>query len=106
MVLLYFSPMTSLIQKKKGKNFYYYIAESARVNGKPRIVRQTYLGTPDNLLRKLQAPAPMIQEPLEVDSLDFGATSVLWAQAEELDLIGLIDQVIPQNFNREISGHS
>jgi len=48
----------------------------------------------------------MIQDPLEVDSLDFGATSVLWAQAEELDLIGLIDQVIPQNFNREISGHS
>jgi len=95
--------MASLIQKKKGKNFYYYIVESARVNGKPRIVRQTYLGTPDRLLRKLQAPSPMIQEPLEVDSLDFGAVAALWAQAKELDLISLIDQVVPQNSNREIS---
>jgi len=102
-VLPYFNPIASLIQKKKGRNSYYYIVESARVNGKPRIVRQTYLGTPDNLLRKLQTPSPMIQEPLEVDSLDFGATSALWAQTEELDLIGLIDQVIPQNSNREIS---
>lgn len=45
----------------------------------------------------------MIQEPLEVDSLDFGAVAALWAQAEELGLISLIDQVIPQNSNREIS---
>jgi hypothetical protein len=103
MILPYFNPMASFIQKKKGKNSYYYIVESARVNGKPRIVRQTYLGTPDHLLRKLQAPSPMIQEPLEVDSLDFGVPSALWVQAEELDLIGLIDRVIPQNSNREIS---
>jgi hypothetical protein len=69
--------MASLIRKKKGRNFYYYIVESARVIGKPRIVRQTYLGTPDNLLRKLQAPSATIREPLKVDSLSFGAVSAL-----------------------------
>lgn len=94
--------MASLIKKKKGKNLYYYVVESARVNGKPRIIRQTYVGTPQNILRKLKE-TPHIQEPLEVDALDFGAVAALWAQAKELNLIELIDQVIPQNSNREIS---
>jgi hypothetical protein len=61
--------MPFLIRKKKGRNLYYYIVESARGNGEPRNVRQTYLGTPDNLLRKLQTPSATIRKALEVDSL-------------------------------------
>src|SRR5258707_14608458 len=41
--------MASLISKKKGNKLYYYVVESARVDGKPRIVQQTYLGTADRL---------------------------------------------------------
>ena len=37
--------MASLIKKKKANTIYYYVVESARVDGKPRIVHQTYLGT-------------------------------------------------------------
>src|SRR6266404_4182416 len=37
--------MASLISKKKGNKLYYYVVESARVDGQPRIVQQTYLGT-------------------------------------------------------------
>jgi hypothetical protein len=37
--------MASLVKKKKGKHFYYYLVESARVDGQPRIVHQAYLGT-------------------------------------------------------------
>jgi len=40
MVLPY---MASLVAKKKGHQLYYYVVESARVDGKPRIVHQTYL---------------------------------------------------------------
>ena len=36
--------MASLIAKKKANKLYYYVVESARVDGKPRIVHQTYLG--------------------------------------------------------------
>ncbi len=42
--------MASLIKKKKGNRLYYYLVESARVDGKPRIVHQAYLGTAENSL--------------------------------------------------------
>src|ERR1035438_1943434 len=53
--------MTSLIKKKKANTIYYYVVESARVDGKPRIVHQTYLGTAESVARLVQdrtAPVP------------------------------------------------
>jgi len=41
--------MASLISKKKGNKLYYYVVESARVDGQPRIVQQTYLGTAEKV---------------------------------------------------------
>ena len=37
--------MASLIARKKTHKLYYCVVESARVDGKPRIVHQTYPGT-------------------------------------------------------------
>ena len=34
--------MPSVIAKKKGNKLYYYVVESARVEGQPRIVHQAY----------------------------------------------------------------
>jgi hypothetical protein len=46
--------MTSIISKiKKGKK-YYYAVDSARVNGKSRIVKQIYLGTVESILEAKQ----------------------------------------------------
>jgi hypothetical protein len=53
--------MASLAKKKKANTIYYYAVESARVDGKPRIVHQTYLGTAESVARLVQdrtAPAP------------------------------------------------
>jgi hypothetical protein len=36
--------MASIVGKRRGKHTYYYLVESARVGGKPRIVSQQYLG--------------------------------------------------------------
>ncbi len=41
--------MSSLIAKRKGDQLYYYVVESARVDGKPRIVHQAYLGAAEKL---------------------------------------------------------
>src|SRR6202030_4381097 len=41
--------MASLVAKKKGNKLYYYVVETARVQGKPRIVHQAYLGTADKV---------------------------------------------------------
>src|SRR5659263_7735 len=54
--------MSSLVSKKKGRQLYYYVVESARVDGKPRIVHQTYLGTAEKVAALMQdRAAPLLQ---------------------------------------------
>ncbi|MBA0084548.1 MAG: transposase, partial [Acidobacteria bacterium Pan2503] len=61
--------MASLIAKKKGNQLYYYVVESARVEGQPRIVHQAYLGTADKV-------AALVKDctfpPLSAAARDFG----------------------------------
>ena len=42
--------MTTIIKKMIKDNAYFYAVKSARVNGKPRIVSQVYLGTADSIV--------------------------------------------------------
>src|ERR1035437_11078218 len=68
--------MASLIAKKKGNQLYYYVVESPRVDGQPRIVHQSYLGSAEKvaaLVRDRTAPLP-----LEATALDFGLPGSLW----------------------------
>ena len=72
--------MASLVAKKKGNQLYYYVVESARVDGKPRIVHQTYLGTADRvaaLLKERTAPVPVSASVRE-----FGLPGALWVAAQ------------------------
>ncbi len=45
--------MASIVGKRRGKQTYYYLVESARVEGKPRIVSQQYLGSVEEVMAKL-----------------------------------------------------
>lgn len=80
--------MASLIKKiKKGKP-YYYIVECQRIDGKPKIVHQTYLGTPEKILKNQQnATAPTAQE-VELSRV---GPMALWDVAESLGLPAMID---------------
>ena len=72
--------MASLIAKKKANTLYYYVVESARVDGKPRIVHQTYLGTAERVAALIKdSTAPV---PLSATSIDFGLPGSLWVAAE------------------------
>lgn len=98
-MILYIIIMASLLKKIIKGRPYYYAVVSKRVNGKPKIVHQTYLGTAEAIIKRLTT----IPDPLEVEHTSFGEVAALWAQAEELDLIHLIDEVMPQHPNREVS---
>ena len=77
---MYYPIMAALISKKKGNKLYYYVVESARVEGKPRIVQQTYLGTADrlaDLLKERTAPVP-----LSATTREFGRPGALWLAAQ------------------------
>ena len=79
--------MASLIHKKKKGREYTYWVESKRVNGKPRIVEQVYLGPKQRVLAEIKAaytrgraPGPV---PLrQVRVLEFGASAWVldWAE--------------------------
>ena len=83
--------MASLIKKKKGKRFYYYMVESKRVNGKPRIVNQTYLGSVERVVRIL-SEYPKRVEPKEVEHLNFGLLAALLSVAKRINLVDIINR--------------
>lgn len=83
--------MASLIKKKIGKKIYYYVAECKRVNGKPRIVNQTYLGPAEKILKIVQESSKP-QRPKEIEHLDFGTLAALLSMAEKLNLVETINK--------------
>jgi transposase len=86
--------MASLTAKVVRGRTYYYLRECQRVDGKPKIVKTIYLGT----LKKLLAVAPTasLAKPQTVAVSSFGAVAALLALAQQLDLVGLIDQHVPK----------
>src|SRR5271154_1854429 len=86
--------MASLIAKKKGNKLYYYVVESARVDGKPRIVHQAYLGTAEkvaDLVKDRTAPVP-----LSATMRDFGLSGALWLAAQQTGVFSLLESLWPQ----------
>jgi hypothetical protein len=55
---VYYLDTASIIGKKQDGQTYYYLAESARVNGKPRIVSHRYLGSAEAVMTRLGEAGP------------------------------------------------
>jgi hypothetical protein len=89
-ITLYGSPR----RQEKANQFFYYVVESARVDGKPRIVHQTYLGTAERvaaLVKDRTAPIP-----LAAIALEFGLPGALWLAAQRSGVIDLLLSLWPQ----------
>lgn len=81
-----------IVGKKQNGKTYYYLTESARVNGKPRIVSQRYLGSAEEVEARLAESGP--GEPDRTRHLAFGDVAAVWSMIERLDVIGIIDDVV------------
>lgn len=86
--------MASLISKKKGNQLYYYVVESARVEGKPRIVHQTYLGTAEKVAALVKDRTAAV--PLSATMRDFGLPGALWLAAQQTGVFSLLESLWPQ----------
>jgi transposase len=86
--------MPSIVGKRRGKHTYYYLVESARVDGQPRIVSQQYLGTAEEVLAKLSGLAA--GEPARSQHKQFGDLAAVWSVLERLDVAGVVDRVVPR----------
>jgi len=85
--------MASLIKKRKKGKLYYYAVESQRVNGKPRIVEQLYLGTVEKIIENHKCSA--VPAAREVDLTRFGPMA-LWDVAVSLNIPVMIDEAFPK----------
>jgi transposase len=83
--------MASIVGKKRGGATYYYLVESARVDGKPRIVSQEYLGTADELAAAMRGGG--LGLPDRTRHKEFGAVAAAWGMLEDLGVATVIDEV-------------
>ena len=91
--------MASIIKKTIRGRAYYYARECRRVDGKPTIVWQKYLGRADDIIAALAAPRPDAHPPTrprEAVVTDFGAVVALYDIAQRLKLSDHIDRHVPK----------
>lgn len=89
--------MGTIIKKKiKGINYYYYV-ESKRIDGKSKYVNQKYLGSADKLLKMVrESEKPLQDQVLYANEVTFGSVALLYDMAMRLDIVRIIDEVVPK----------
>ena len=80
--LVYYPYMVSVVGKKRGNQTYYYLVESARVDGKPRIVAQEYLGSAQEVMDRLSGAGP--GRPERTQHKAFGGLAAVWGILDRL----------------------
>lgn len=90
--------MASLIKKTVRGKPYYYARECQRVDGKPKIVWQQYLGRAEDIIAQCTATAA-VPQPVEAVVREFGAVMALYDLAQRLDLVGHVDRHVPKAGN-------
>ena len=92
--VVYYLYMASIVGKRQGTKTYYYLVESARVGGKPRIVSQRYLGSAEEIAARLSQSGP--GEPARTQHRGFGDLAAVWGVLERLGVARIIDDVVGQ----------
>jgi transposase len=95
--------MASINKKIKKGHPYYYAMESARVNGKPRIVWQKYLGTIESIIHRAEDASPPL--PKETVIFQAGGVAALLGITQRLGLIELINRFVPKRNQGPSVGH-
>jgi len=87
--------MATISKRTNKSGTYYYLVESARVNGKPRIVKQEYLGTAAKIEEavKRMSSGDSIPDPDLVRVYEFGAVTALYSVADRLGICQIIDDI-------------
>lgn len=83
--------MASITKKNIKGNIYYYVRESKRIDGKPKIVWQKYLGTIENIINAVENKNTLTI-PDEVTVSRFAAVAAIYDLAGRWDMAGIIDK--------------
>lgn len=84
--------MASIVGKRQGNRTYYYLVESARVDGKPRIVSQRYLGPAREILARLEGKEG--PEAVRSRHLGFGDLAACLSVLKRMRVAEITDEVL------------
>ena len=84
--------MAHLHKKIKSGRPYYYVREIARVNGKPKVINQVYLGSPERIL-EMATKSPGLPEKIQAS--EFGSLWLAHLIENKIGLADLVDEFIP-----------
>ena len=79
------------VKKKKGRP-YLYVREIARVDGKPKVVSQIYLGSPERVAGLASGTET---DTVKIKVEEFGALWLAQQLDQDVDLANIIDEIIP-----------
>jgi transposase len=91
--------MPSITKKIIRGKPYYYARECKRINGKPKITWQQYLGRPEDIIKAMtEGPPQAAKSPKAKEAIiaDFGAVTALYDLAKRLCLTEHIDRHVPK----------
>src|SRR6266852_8220006 len=84
--------MASLYPKKISGKTYWYLREMARVDGRPKMVSERYLGTAADIAAAVEG-AESSALPERTRHLAFGDVAAAWGILEDLGVAAVIDEV-------------
>ena len=80
------------VKRKKGRP-YLYVREIARVDGKPKVVSQIYLGSPERVAGLASGTET---ETIKIKVEEFGALWVAQQMDKDVGLANIIDEIVPR----------
>jgi transposase len=83
--------MASLYPKKVNGKTYWYLRQMARVDGKPKMVSERYLGSAEDIEAAMTGSVAV---PERTRHLAFGAVAAGWAVLSRLRVIEIVDEVV------------
>jgi transposase len=83
--------MPYLLKKRIKGHAYYYLAETQRVQGKPRIVWQKYLGTAERIQERLQGA-----EISEIETFELGSVAAVESLERDIGFVDIVDRIVPK----------
>ncbi|MBP2376006.1 IS1634 family transposase [Paeniglutamicibacter psychrophenolicus] len=83
----------ALYKKTINGNVYWYLREMARVDGKPKMVSERYLGSAKDIEKLLDAKESATV-PEKTRHLGFGDCAAVWGILQRLNITGIIDDVV------------
>jgi transposase len=89
--------VASLVKKRIRGHTYYYARESQRIDGKPKIVWQKYLGRAQDIIDAMIGEAAASPAPQQAFVSDFAALAALYDLAQRLRLVETIDHHVPKH---------